>query len=227
MKKVISTLLISAMIISTLTACGSTTSEPTSNNSTKNESTMSTVSDDVPTSSENGDSPAPVESGNETPADPNNSSDIEDPENPAPNEGDGADNSDLPFPENGAGTLAKTVLATNVWPRMDIVDSQEFIDSIFSSNFVLDSCEEFCFATNVISAQLYKVIIIKPKDGKKEDLSTAIDNYFDAVKNDPNLAFYPMQEESANGTVKGETGSGYLYLVVHENGAEIESAVLG
>lgn len=212
------------MIVSTLTACSSNTDGPTSNGSSNTESN---VSSDAPTSTEDNDIPAPAESGNETPADPDNSGNVEDPANDPDNDPEPTiDNSELPFPENGAGELAKTILATDEWPKMDVVDIQEAIDTVFSADFVLDSCEEFCFATNVMNVQLNKVIIIKPKDGKKDELSAAIDNYFDAVQNNPDLAFYPMQEESANGAVKGETSGGYLYLVVHANGAAIESAAL-
>lgn len=202
MKKIISALLSLTMTVGALAAC---------DNKTTDIGTSSTASGiSASTDSSAPEPAAPDES--DIPAMPDN-------------ENGGIDNSDLPFPENRAGELARAALAESEWPQMDIVETQEFLDALFSADFKTDSCEEFCFMTNVISAQLYKLIVIKPKDGKEDELSAALDAYFDAVKNDPNIAFYPMQEQSANGAVKGKTGDGYLYLIVHENGSEIESAI--
>ena len=50
------------------------------------------------------------------------------------------------------------------------------------------------------------------------------DAHFEYIKND--AAFYPDQEPSAAGTVNGTTEDGYLYIIVHENGADIASAML-
>lgn len=101
-------------------------------------------------------------------------------------------------------------------------DSTSESDSLFN----LASCEEFCFGTNIISAQLNKIIVIKPKDGKENEISTAIDTYYNSVKNDPNIAFYPAQQASADGAVKGKSDDGYYYVIVHENGSDIETAML-
>ena len=74
------------------------------------------------------------------------------------------DNSGLNYPDNKAGELGKRVLNTK-WSFMDVVDDQEIINFMFSENFKLDLCEEYFFATCMMSANLQKVIIIKPKDG--------------------------------------------------------------
>lgn len=74
------------------------------------------------------------------------------------------DNSGLNYPDNKAGELGKRVLNTK-WSFMDVVDDQEIINFMFSENFKLDLCEEYFFATCMMSANLQKVIIIKPKAG--------------------------------------------------------------
>ena len=168
MKKIVSVLLISAMLVTALTACNNDNSSNSNDNSTSNTSTGNSTSDnstDNSTSDNSTDSSAA-----------DNSSDDSTPES--------------------------------------------------TSLFNLESCEEFCFSTNIISAQLKKLVVIKPKDGKESEISTAIDTYYDGVKNDPNIAFYPMQQASADGAVKGVTDDGYYYVIVHENGEDIETAML-
>lgn len=136
-----------------------------------------------------------------------------------------ADNSGLPYPDTRAGALTKAALASGSWPGMDLVTDQNVVEIMFSSEFDLGKCTEACFATNIISAQLYKVIIIKPAEGSEDAVQTAIDNYLHAVKTDPNIAFYPGQQASAEGAVSGKTDDGYLYLIVHPNGSDIAGAV--
>ena len=74
------------------------------------------------------------------------------------------DNSHLNYPDNKAGELGKRVLSTT-WSFMDVIDDQEIINFAFSEDFDLDLCEEYFFATCMMSANLQKVVIIKPKDG--------------------------------------------------------------
>lgn len=135
------------------------------------------------------------------------------------------DNSGLPYPDTRAGSLTKAVLALDSWPGMDLVTDQNVVEIMFSSEFDLDKCAEYCFATNIISAQLYKVIIIKPAEGGEDDVRTAMDNYLNAVKTNPDIAFYPGQQENAEGAVTGKTDDGYLYLIVHKNGSDIADAI--
>lgn len=164
MKKIVSVLLISAMLVTALTACDNGSSSNSNDNSTSNTSTDNSTSE--------------------------NSADNSNPESTP----------DSSTPD----------------------DSNSESDSLFN----LGSCEEFCFSTNIISAQLNKIIVIKPKDGKESEISTAIDTYYNSVKNDPNIAFYPAQQASADGAVKGKSDDGYYYVIVHENGADIETAML-
>lgn len=233
MKKFVSMLLVSTMLLTALTACDSNKSNDSdSNPSSSSTTTNDSASNSTDSGSSAGDSSSDNESSSSedsasTPGDSSTDSDTSsDPTSDETSEPEGVDNSGLPFPDNKAGNLTKTALATDNWPGMDIVSDQEFLGAMFSADFNLESLEEYCFCTNVISAQLYKVIIVKPKADNEAEVSGVIDTYFDAVKNDPNIAFYPGQQASADGAVKGKTDDGYYYIIVHENGADIESAML-
>ncbi len=139
----------------------------------------------------------------------------------------GVDNSTLAFPENRAGRMAKAALGEGNWPAMDIVSDPEMIGAMFSTAdgevFNLDDLEEHCFCTNVISAQLYRVIVVKPVNGREGAVEDAVGKYLDYSKN--GAAFYPEQEESAAGSVSGKTADNYIYLIVHQNGQAIADAI--
>lgn len=219
MKKFVSMLMVSALLITTLTACDNKSNESDSNPSSSSTATggESSTGDG---SSDNESSTS--EDNASTPEDSNPNTDPTFEETGEPG---GVDNSDLEFPDNKAGNLAKAALNVGEWPKMDIV-LPEYMSALISPDFNPDSCEECCFASNVMSVQLNKIIVIKPNEGKESEISDAIDAYFEAVQTDPNLAFYPMQQASAEGAVKGQTNDGYYYMIVHENGADIESAML-
>lgn len=220
MKKIVSVLLISAMLATALTACDTNTPSDSSTNSSTSSTTESTGDSSSASNSSTEDSSSSTESNPDdsivVPDDPDNSSD----------EMEGVDNSGLPFPDNKAGELAKAVLATNAWPAMDLVSDPEVIPVMISPDLNVDAMEEYCFATNIISAQLNKVVVVKPKADNEAEVSEVLDAYFETVTTDPNIVFYPAQEESAKGAVKGKTDDGYYYIIVHENGADIESAML-
>ncbi len=67
----------------------------------------------------------------------------------------------------------------------------------------------------------------KPNTGTgiADHLKEVVEAYVKMVKTDPNVAFYPMQQASAQGAVMGMTDDGYIYVIVHEDGSEIEKAV--
>ncbi len=74
------------------------------------------------------------------------------------------DNSGIVYPDNKAGEIAKRVLNTN-WALLNAVSDQDSVNVLFSEDFKLDLCEEYFFASSMLSLHLYKVIIIKPKAG--------------------------------------------------------------
>lgn len=229
MKKFVSMLLVSAMLLTALTACDN--KKPNDSDSNPSSSSTATVGDSTSTDGESSAGDSTSGDSSSTPEESSTPEDTSDPMSDEPftdeiSEPEGIDNSGLPFPENRAGEFAKAALATGNWPAMDIVDDQDFLAALFSADFNLESFEEFCFATNIISSQLNKVIVIKPKADNDAEVSAAVDAYLDAVKNDPNIAFYPMQQVSAEGAVKGKTDDGYYYIIVHKDGADIETEML-
>ena len=142
------------------------------------------------------------------------------------NEG-GVDNSALSFPDNRAGRMAAAALRTDVWPAMDVVSEVDMIGAMFSTDegevFNLDDLEEYCFCTNVMSAQLNRVIVVKPVNGREGAVEDAINTYLNYSQT--GAAFYPAQEESAAGAVSGKTPDNYIYLIVHKNGGAIADAI--
>jgi len=229
MKKFVSMLLVSAMLVTALTACDNgKTNDSDSNPSTSTDSGNSSSTDGSSSSADSGISSGESSTDNESSTSEDSSSDQGLIEIGTSDSDDiiEPDNSGLPYPDNKAGNMAKAALATGSWPALDMVSDQDFLDALFIPDFKLDSAEEYCFCTSVISAQLYKVVVIKPKADKETEVSDAIDKYFDLIKNDPNIAFYPGQQASAEGAVKNKTDDGYYYIIVHEDGADIESAML-
>lgn len=229
MKKIVSILLVCAMLTATLTACDS-------NKTSDNSSSTSSTSENSSTESSSSESSSSESSSSESSSTESNSADSsstddsivvpDDPNNPGDGDGgEGVDNSGLEFPDNRAGALAKAALATDAWPAMDLVTDPEFVSAMFSADFNVDSYEEFCLSTNFISAAFNKVIIIKPKEGKEEEVSNAFKSYLTMIQ-DPSMMLYPDQEIQIAGTVTGETDDGYYYMIVHENGADIAAAML-
>lgn len=238
MKKFVSMLLVSTMLLTALTAC-----DNKANNSDSNPSSSSTATNSGDSSTDSGASAGDSSSDTESSTSDNESSSAEDsastPDDSSTDpdisgdssdnessEPEGVDNSGLPFPDNKAGNMTKTALATDNWPAMDVVSDPETISIMISPDFDVDTLEEYCFTSNFISGQLNRVIVLKPKAESEADVSATLDAYFETVTTDPNIVFYPAQEESAAGAVKGKTDDGYYYIIVHQNGADIESAML-
>lgn len=213
MKKIFLSAILCGSLMLTLAGCGN-------RNNSDNSSEMSSGENSEQTSSEQSSSEESSEqSSNE------NSSDING--GAGAGEESGADNSHLPFPDNRAGRMAAAALNTGVWPTMDIVSEADMIGSMFSTDegevFNLDDLEEYCFCTNVISAQLNRVIVVKPVNGREGAVEDAINTYLNYSQT--GAAFYPAQEESAAGAVSGKTPDNYIYLIVHKNGAAIADAI--
>ncbi|MBP1563002.1 MAG: DUF4358 domain-containing protein [Oscillospiraceae bacterium] len=206
MKKIILSAILCGSLILTLSGCGNrnnsdnssessaaSSSEQTSSEQTSSEQTSSEESSSEQTSGANG----------------------------------GVDNSGLSFPDNRAGRMAAAALRTDAWPAMDVVSEADEIGAMFSTDegevFNLDDLEEFCFCTNLMSAQLNRVIVVKPVNGREGAVEDAINTYLNYSQT--GAAFYPAQEESAAGAVSGKTADNYIYLIVHKNGGAIADAM--
>lgn len=201
MKKIILSAILCGSLILTLSGCGN-------RNNSDNSSESSAASSSEQTSSEQTSS---EESSSEQTSGANG----------------GVDNSGLSFPDNRAGRMAAAALRTDAWPAMDVVSEADEIGAMFSTDegevFNLDDLEEFCFCTNLMSAQLNRVIVVKPVNGREGAVEDAINTYLNYSQT--GAAFYPAQEESAAGAVSGKTADNYIYLIVHKNGGAIADAM--
>ena len=210
MKKIILSAILCGSLVLSLSGCG--------NRNNDNSDSSSGVSSEE-SSSEQSSSESPSENSEESSSDNNGGAG-------SGNES-GFDNSALTFPDNRAGRMAAAALRTDVWPAMDVVSEVDMIGSMFSTDegevFNLDDLEEYCFCTNVMSAQLNRVIVVKPMNGREGAVEDAINTYLNYSQT--GAAFYPAQEESAAGAVSGKTPDNYIYLIVHKNGQAIADAI--
>lgn len=117
--------------------------------------------------------------------------------------------------------MASNVFASLEWPAMMELPDAETAVMMTSIDPAL--CEDYYMSTQLMSAHLNEVIICKPAAGNEAALKEQFDAHFEYIKN--GAAFYPEQEGSAAGAVQGTTDDGYLYIIVHENGATAEAAM--
>ncbi len=91
----------------------------------------------------------------------------------------------------------------------------------------LNDCEDYVVAGPMISAHLKRFVIAKPKAGREEAVKKALSEYAEASKNPPSGAWmgYPGWEVERAGTYFGETDDGCFYVVVAAEGEEMGSAI--
>ena len=210
MKKIILSAILCGSLILTLAGCGNKNNDNSDSSSGVSSEESSSEQSSSESSSENSGESSSENSGGAGTG----------------NEG-GVDNSALSVPDNRAGRMAAAALRTDVWPAMDVVSEVDMIGAMFSTDegevFNLDDLEEYCFCTNVMSAQLNRVIVVKPVNGREGAVEDAINTYLNYSQT--GAAFYPAQEESAAGAVSGKTPDNYIYLIVHKNGGAIADAI--
>jgi len=134
---------------------------------------------------------------------------------------DTSNTSDTQVAALDAYQMAANVFSSLEWPSMMELPDAETAMMMLSIDPAL--CEDYYMSTQLMSAHLNEVLICKPAAGKEAELQAQFDAHFEYIKN--GAAFYPEQEVSAAGAVKGKTDSGYLYIIVHENGATAEAAM--
>ncbi len=76
---------------------------------------------------------------------------------------------------------------------------------------------------HLMSSHLIEISVIKPAEGKKQDVLDFFKNRKEQLINE--VAFYPAQQENAEATVTGEK-DGYVYLLCGFDSAEMEEALL-
>ena len=118
--------------------------------------------------------------------------------------------------------MAANALTAVEWPAMMEIPDAETASMLLGIDTTL--CEDFYLSTQLMSAQLNEIIIVKPAAGNEAAVKEQLDAHFAYIKD--GAAFYPAQEVSAAGAVQGETEDGYMYILVHENGTDVENALL-
>lgn len=129
--------------------------------------------------------------------------------------------------EKKADLYANEALNAVEFPKMTKVETPEEIDAFFEFNTA--NYADFSLYMNVMSVQLNRVFVVKPIDGKHDEVYAELEAYLDDLVKTG--AYYPAQEASAMGSQMGETADGYIYIIVHEDGSTavraIENAVSG
>lgn len=118
--------------------------------------------------------------------------------------------------ERTAAALGEAVKNAVEFPAMEDANADFDVTDIE----VVDSF----YSVNLMSPQLYRIVIIKPTEETKNAAAKRIEEYAEYIKTE--AAFYPDQEISAAGTVSGVTPDGFYYVIVHEDGAKAEEALL-
>lgn len=118
--------------------------------------------------------------------------------------------------ERTAAALGEAVKNAVEFPAMEDANADFDVTDIE----VVDSF----YSVNLMSPQLYRIVIIKPTEETKDAAAKKIEEYAEYMKTE--AAFYPDQEISAAGTVSGVTPDGFYYVIVHEDGAKAEEALL-
>ncbi len=121
-----------------------------------------------------------------------------------------------------ASEMAANVLASAEWPSLMPITDMETVLSATGIDITLT--DDYYVAMPAMSAHVTEIIFVKPTAGNEEAIQTALDNHFDYVQE--NGAFYPTNEEVVAGAVKGTTESGYLYMIVHTDGAKCEENIM-
>lgn len=199
MKKTVLTAIVMSALMLSIAGCSNNTSSDSSSSASATSGATSSP-----------------ESGSDT-SEPASAPETSEPETSAPAETGDAQ------PESGrAAVLGAAALNADEWPSLDMISDPAIIEAYFGFN--ADDTEDYYLAIPLVSANMEEIIVVKPKAGSEEAVKTAI---FDHITNvTENMFLYPGQEEIAAGAVTGETPDGYIYGIVHKNGADIAQTML-
>ncbi len=123
-----------------------------------------------------------------------------------------------------AEEYANIVMNAVEWPAMGVKTDAEDVQLAFSIDTSL--CEDYYFADNMMSVHFNRILIAKPSAGNEEALKAQFDSYASYLDNMETDRLYEDQVISLSGRVHGETPDGYYYIIVHEDGAAAEAAML-
>jgi|GEM_PF-2446606 len=117
--------------------------------------------------------------------------------------------------------LADEVLASISFPAMTEHTSQTDIETFIGISF--DNIEEITCLQQALTVHLVEVIIIKPKDGKMDDVMDFLHGRQEKLKED--LAFYPAQLTAAEAMIVGNRHN-VAYLICHDDAPIAEQSLL-
>lgn len=137
---------------------------------------------------------------------------------------DDSENSSSSEVSGTAAQYAEKVMNAIEWPAMAEKTDAEDVQLAFSIDTSL--CEDYYFADNMMSVHFNRILIAKPSAGNEEALGAQFDAYASYLDNMETDRLYEDQVISLSGRVHGETPDGYYYIIVHEDGAAAEAAML-
>lgn len=115
--------------------------------------------------------------------------------------------------------LAEIVLNSVDFPDMLEVTNEQILDEII--DFSQSGITDYYVYQQMMSVDLGEIIVLKSE--KPDETLSALEQRKETIINQ--LAFYPEQQESANGTVVGQK-NGVCYLIAHKDGSIAEKALL-
>ncbi len=231
MKKFLSAAVAAAILTASLTACNNeSTDSAGSESSSQTSSSEASSNESSASSSESSESSA--DTGSSVESDPETSSAQSTDNTSSPSGGrpaiDVTDTTGYEYPDTRAGDIMKEILNTGNWAPMELMygDSvdPDSLGWIFP-NLDVSVFNDYCLATTIMSANLYKVVVAQPADGKTDEAKASVEAYYNYIKTDPNALAYPSFEESVAGTVYSTTDDGYFYVIVNPDGNEIQKSV--
>lgn len=123
-----------------------------------------------------------------------------------------------------AGQYAEAATGAAEWPAMMEVTDPEEAMLQFSIDPAL--CEDYYFSCNLMSVHLNRILIAKPAAGSEDALKEQFDSYHSYLADMEKEGLYEAQAVSLSGMVYGETSDGYYYIIVNQDGAAAEDAML-
>lgn len=149
----------------------------------------------------------------------------EDTEGTAPDEGmpdestpeEGGENTE----QTDAMKLTAAILNSGIeLPAMTDVFEEEIISDVMG--YDMSIAADYSVVTNIISAQLLEFVVIKPADGKEQEVMDMLNARMETLKT--SVAWYPEQIENAEATIVGSY-KGYCYLLCDKLSADEEAAL--
>ena len=123
---------------------------------------------------------------------------------------------------NDCEKLVNAVLNSGIeFGATALVEDKELLADVMG--YDLDLIDEYGVATALMSVHLIEIAVVKPAEGKMEDVLKMFNERKEKLINE--LAFYPAQVEAAEKTVIGSKGE-YAYLICDNSAAEAEAKLI-